>query len=645
MATALSKLSIVISANASGLSTDISRALDKAHGQMLRGGKMIGTALAAGVAAGVATLGTALQRGIKQIDDLSAAASKLGTTTSGLAALEHAAKLADTSFEGLTSGIQKLQANLAMVSAGKGGAATGALNFLKLDAIELRKLKPEDQIFKIAEAFGRITDQSARMAAMKGLFGKGGAELINLLKLGAEGIRDAFEEAQILGLRIGEGSAESVGRLDNATVRLRAAWDGFSRQLAAQVAPLLEGLGTTIVQIIKDMGGMEAIVRRLVEGFVKAAVFAADIAQSFVLANQHVVVWTLKLREANETMRVGMQGLKVAWDDLQTAMVHGLKVAFVNLTNEAIAIINRVKVEAGTIINIGRTTAGLPPTQIGVTAPLDVPELPTGAGGTIDTSLLTQTTGEVEEAEEALADLKASAGESGWGDQIAENFNKATAAITNTTTQAEEKLMDVSALAEDGSKKAAKRVKKSTKEMEDSFQDVHDRNRELVLDMTMAWITGTGKWSDIISQWAQQTLKTFLSVMLFGRQIQTVGAGGVIGTQNVGGLLQGLGTFAVNLFGGVKQHGGSVGGGIAYKVGEVGPEMFVPHDAGTVIPNRMMRGGGGGMMQPIIVNQQFAPGVQQSHIAVMLDQLRAESKAGVLAAVEEGGTFRRRLRA
>jgi len=51
-----------------------------------------------------------------------------------------------------------------------------------------------------------------------------------------------------------------------------------------------------------------------------------------------------------------------------------------------------------------------------------------------------------------------------------------------------------------------------------------------------------------------------------------------------------------------RQHGGPVRAGRPYLVGEAGPELIIPRDAGTVVPNRQIREamGGGGALNVIV---------------------------------------------
>jgi len=64
--------------------------------------------------------------------------------------------------------------------------------------------------------------------------------------------------------------------------------------------------------------------------------------------------------------------------------------------------------------------------------------------------------------------------------------------------------------------------------------------------------------------------------------------GGMFGGGGGGG-----GGFFGRLFGGFREDGGPVGAGKAYVVGEKGPEMFVPRQNGTIVPNNALAGGGG----------------------------------------------------
>lgn len=88
--------------------------------------------------------------------------------------------------------------------------------------------------------------------------------------------------------------------------------------------------------------------------------------------------------------------------------------------------------------------------------------------------------------------------------------------------------------------------------------------------------------------------------------------------------------------------------GKPYLVGERGPEMFIPHTAGTLKNGNdtksMMSGNG----RPIIVNQNlnFSTGVVptvRAEVQRMLPQISEITKTSVLEATRRGGNYRKGL--
>jgi len=76
----------------------------------------------------------------------------------------------------------------------------------------------------------------------------------------------------------------------------------------------------------------------------------------------------------------------------------------------------------------------------------------------------------------------------------------------------------------------------------------------------------------------------------------------LLGLMDMGGG-GGSGGLLSTIFGGGRANGGPVGVGGAYMVGERGPEMFIPKNAGTIIPNGAM---GGGSLTQVTYNIQAA---------------------------------------
>jgi hypothetical protein len=100
-------------------------------------------------------------------------------------------------------------------------------------------------------------------------------------------------------------------------------------------------------------------------------------------------------------------------------------------------------------------------------------------------------------------------------------------------------------------------------------------------------------------------------------------------------LAKGIGTF----LSGMRAEGGPVNAGGAYMVGEKGPELFVPHASGSIVPNNKMSGGGSGS-GGVTVNYNIAAGVSRAELVPILDQERRRLKAEIPDMVRRGGGYR-----
>jgi hypothetical protein len=86
--------------------------------------------------------------------------------------------------------------------------------------------------------------------------------------------------------------------------------------------------------------------------------------------------------------------------------------------------------------------------------------------------------------------------------------------------------------------------------------------------------------------------------------------------------------------------GGPVSSGSPYVVGEKGPELFVPHASGTIVPNNKMGGGSGSGGGSVTVNYNIAAGVSRAELVPILDQERRRLKAEIPDMVRRGGGYR-----
>lgn len=220
------------------------------------------------IAAGRASLQTA--------DNMAKLADQVGLTVEGLSALEYQASQTGAAQQ-LPSGLRTLTTNVGQLREGVGRLRTFLRGYDQdlLRSIETARSQ-SDVINLVANAISREEDVTRRAALARAAFGGAGAQLVNTFREGEEGVRRYREEAERLGIVLGEGAARSAERVNDRI-------DQLSRQLRMQFtvavadsAHLIEGLVdrfsrsipviTRWGQALADAMGFDRPMPRTIEG-------------------------------------------------------------------------------------------------------------------------------------------------------------------------------------------------------------------------------------------------------------------------------------------------------------------------------------------------------------------------------------------
>jgi hypothetical protein len=91
---------------------------------------------------------------------------------------------------------------------------------------------------------------------------------------------------------------------------------------------------------------------------------------------------------------------------------------------------------------------------------------------------------------------------------------------------------------------------------------------------------------------------------------------------------------------GMRADGGPVSANSPFIVGEEGPEIFVPHASGTIVPNHKMGSAGGGGGSTVNITYNIQSGVSRAELAPILESERKRLKAEIPDMVRRGGSYR-----
>lgn len=219
-------------------------------------------ALAAATGAAALAFKEFVAPSFEALDVLGDLSNRLGVSTDKLAALQHAAKMSGIEQDSLTQATGKFLNTLSDAANGTKSAAAG-FTALGLKASDLKNLALDDQFVAVARAFENIKNPADRIRIAMDLFGKSGAQMLQLLNGGATELIATLEDAHALGIAPSNEEVARIQRANDALDRMSAAWTGIANTVAIEVAPAVEDVANTItskmpaaVSTIKSLAGM-----------------------------------------------------------------------------------------------------------------------------------------------------------------------------------------------------------------------------------------------------------------------------------------------------------------------------------------------------------------------------------------------------
>ncbi len=182
------------------------------------------------------------------LDDMS---QRTGLSVEALSGLSFAAKMSDTSLEGLQSGLVKMTKFMDGVESGS-SAALQTLDQLGISVAELQGLSGEGKLKVFADALSQIEDTSQRSAMAMKVFGKGAVDLLPLLTEGAAGLTEMQKRAEELGLVMSDKDAKAAAVLGDQIDTLIMTADMAAVKIGSLFAPALIAAADGMLNLISN---------------------------------------------------------------------------------------------------------------------------------------------------------------------------------------------------------------------------------------------------------------------------------------------------------------------------------------------------------------------------------------------------------
>jgi len=541
---------------------------------------------AVGLTAAAGALTFFVTRSVQTIDRLGKVSKTTGFTVKALQSFQFAAEQSGVTADNAALALRRFSRRL-----GEAGRGTGELlPALKKLGIETRKSNgqfktAEEVLFEFADGIATARNESEALSLAFKAFDSEGAELVETLKGGASGLRAFFNEAESLGFILTASSIKGVEQFADEFNRLKKIVEGVVNAFTAGLAPTLQAL----VEILRGK-----IAQGLKDNNLSLQEFGKTLAEDFVQGVGKAIIFLEKL--FNQLVEIGNATVKLIrlfGALFGVELFPSLAVEGQELTS-IVDVFNEVLDSAGLLSKL--------------------PNLLTPAGRALmgSTNLISK----------SLTDL----GES-IDNVTGKDFFTPTTAGSDFVTRL---LGDIEA------------NKKAAQDQIDDITEIVVTGQNLIGETLLGKIFGVGPVQDFWDNWyaagesALEKFKSIAGLLLGPELIDKIKEG--FANSDIGdftktladGLVKGVEMFEDSLadavvngkadFDDLAAHlkqvlakamiqkfitgpimalfglasGGPAKAGQPYIVGEEGPELFVPKNSGTVIPNHALGGMSGG---------------------------------------------------
>jgi len=178
-------------------------------------------------------------------DNFAKTSHRIGVSTEVLQKLGYSAELAGSSQEGMTKAVGRFAR---VITDAKAGLETYKRAFARIDLDPSDFETMEDAVLAVSEKISAMPDGIEKTATMMELFGRAGAELINMFNEGPKAIKAQGDELKALGAIMSDKLTKDSEEYQDTLLRMNRAILGLKIILAQKLIPVI----TDYIKKFKD---------------------------------------------------------------------------------------------------------------------------------------------------------------------------------------------------------------------------------------------------------------------------------------------------------------------------------------------------------------------------------------------------------
>lgn len=183
-------------------------------------------------------------------DELLTLSAQTGISTDELQKLQYASKFVDVDVSTMTGAVTKLTSSMATAAKGSNDTEK-AFRKLHIKVTEQNgELKDANEIFyRVIDNLKGVQNETERDAIAMQIFGKSAKELNPLIEAGSKKLKELGIEADNLGIVMGKGDIEALGKLQDAFDKFDATTTALKNNLGLTLLPIITALFEALAKI------------------------------------------------------------------------------------------------------------------------------------------------------------------------------------------------------------------------------------------------------------------------------------------------------------------------------------------------------------------------------------------------------------
>ena len=311
--------------------TDFNKGIDSAKAKALDftlSAKTMQTAFVAafaGIAASAGIVYKVLSDAIEQVDQLGKASQKAGVDFESFQSLKYAADLSDVSINTLQASMGKMSVFVKQANDGL-KENNRILNSIGLSAKDLINLPVDQQFEKIASALKNVENPTEQRADVRSIFGRGGLEMMPLLKDDIRGLRQEWES---YGVTLSDTQFKQAQTFNDTKQKIEDVKQAFVQNVGANTAPAFNVLAENILDTITKMGGLKQASKDISESLINVI---KTLTQLFNIAKDIMSQAMEAASTINTTIGNGPQKLANLTENAVNSLIrNGIETQFKNI--------------------------------------------------------------------------------------------------------------------------------------------------------------------------------------------------------------------------------------------------------------------------------------------------------------------------